>query len=575
MAFFFWKKEILNFKVVSYFLRIWIILTILDEEKRKLLKRKDEEDSFIDNLKCNKTILLNAPIFKIVYSKRFPNLLSVCGEDGNLAIIDVNEDYINSKNNNSSHNINVNSETEISPIFYSDIHNNAIYGLNWCDSDTKLITSGADAFSKITNFTQDKFGLCELELIGHTKRIKSNAQNIFNDNILATCGGDGIIFIWDKRSFNKRYCTNQCPNYKNNISHIHPIGGFRNVYKDFVLRKKYSQSIGILNWEVPNTFTDVDFYDSNLIVSTETNNDDLKFWELRNMLTNELEYFFNTEKKINKKELIKKLYAKNYLSSISPFSHLYIKYNTYKQKNRLSSKFISNQNSLFPSIFFFSTISNNIKDEKYPNVYKAEKNNINSNQSQTIIDDYLKKMKNNFETKMKIEKDLNLENTDISLSNFDYNNNIINDENNSEMEIYYREKIKESKKRQGIKGLTSLNINRNEGLILINSISGNQYIYDSLFLDEKEPLELKSNPSSLYVKSVLSNSGRYVLSGSKGPEMIIWDLNKKNKEEIFKRVEFINVHQRDVNAVDWGKNYNNFIASGCDAGLVAIWDINK
>ena len=503
--------------------------------------------------------------------------MSVCGEDGNISIIDVNANYINSRNNNRSRNNNVNSETEISPIFYSEIHNNAIYGLNWIDCDTKLLTSSADTLSKITNFSQDKFGLCELELIGHTKRIKSNAQNLFNDNILATCAGDGIIFIWDKRSFNKKYCSNKCPNYKNNINHIHPIGAFRNVYKDLVLRKKYPQNLGILNWEVPNTFTDVDFYDSNLIVSTETNNDDLKFWEMRNMLTSELDYFFNTEKKINKKELIKKLDAKNYLSSISPYSHLYIKYNNYKQKNRLSSKFNSNQNSLFPSIFFFSTISNNSSNKKVKelNRNKKEKSNINTNQSQTIIDDYLKKMKNNFETKMTIEKDLNHENTEISSTDYDYNASILDEENNSEMEIYYREKIKESKKKQGIKGLTSLNINRNEGLILINSISGSQYLYDSLFLDEKEPLELKSNSSSLYVKSVLSTSGRYVLSGAKGPEMVIWDLNKKNKEGIFKKIEFTNVHQRDVNAVDWGKNYNNFIASGCDAGLVAIWDINK
>ena len=524
----------------------------------------------MDNLKCNKTVLLNSPIFKMSYSKRYPNLLSVCGEDGKLSIIDVNSQYINQKFNHSSHN-NTNLEMEISPIYYSEIHDNAIYGLNWIDSDTKIFTSSADTLSKITNFTQDKFGLCELELIGHTKRIKSNAQNKFNNNILATCGGDGIIFIWDIRYDNKRFCSNKCPNYKNNKSHIHPIGAFRNVYKDLVLRKKNSQNIGILNWDVPNTFTDVDFYDSNLIVSTETNNDDLKFWELRNMLTNELEYFFNTEKKITKKELIKKLDAKNYLSSISPFSHLYIKYNTYRQRNRLSSKFNSNQNSLFPSIFFYSTLSNN-KEVPLKNTNK--KNTISHNQ--TIIDDYLKKMKNNFEMKMSIEKDLNHDNTDISSANYDYNyHSSYEEENNSEMENYYREKIKESKKKQGIKGITSLNINRNEGLILINSISGNQYLYDSLFLDEKEPLELKHNSSSLYVKSVLSTNGRYILSGTKGPEMIIWDLFKKNKEGYFKKVEFSNVHQRDVNAVDWGINYNNFIASGCDAGLVAIWDINK
>ena len=190
---------------------------------------------------------------------------------------------------------------------------------------------------------------------------------------------------------------------------------------------------------------------------------------------------------------------------------------------------------------------------------------------------------------MTIEKDLNHEN--ISNSNsFQINPNNISESSsisnnfstnstldgyNSEMETYYREKIKESRNKQGIKGLTSLNINRDEGLILINSISGNQYIYDYLFLDEKEPIELKLNSSSLFVKSVLSTSGRYVLSGTKGAELVIWDLNKKNNEGNFKEIHFTDVHKRDVNAVDWGRNINNFIASGCDGGLIAIWDTNE
>ena len=200
-------------------------------------------------------------------------------------------------------------------------------------------------------------------------------------------------------------------------------------------------------------------------------------------------------------------------------------------------------------------------------------------------------MKNNFETQMIIDKDLNHENISnsnnnsfqtnqssildsSSLSN-NYSTNSTLDGYNSEMETYYREKIKESRNKQGIKGLTSLNINRDKGLILINSISGYQYVYDYLFLDEKEPIELKLSSSSLFVKSVLSTSGRYVLSGSKGPELIIWDLYKKNNEGNTKKIHFTDVHKRDVNAVDWGRNINNFIASGCDGGLIAIWDVNN
>ena len=216
------------------------------------------------------------------------------------------------------------------------------------------------------------------------------------------------------------------------------------------------------------------------------------------------------------------------------------------------------------------------------------KNHLINNKNQTLLDEYLEKMKNNFETQMTIEKDLNHENisnnnsfqmnqnniSDTSSLSNNYSSNSTLDGYNSEMETYYREKIKESRNKQGIKGLTSLNINRDKGLILINSISGYQYVYDYLFLDEKEPIELKLNSSSLFVKSVLSTSGRYVLSGSKGPELIIWDLSKKNSEGNTKKINFTDVHKRDVNAVDWGRNINNFIASGCDGGLIAIWDVN-
>ena len=42
--------------------------------------------------------------------------------------------------------------------------------------------------------------------------------------------------------------------------------------------KKYSQNLGLLNLEVHNTFTEVEFYNNNLIIGTVTNNDDLKIF---------------------------------------------------------------------------------------------------------------------------------------------------------------------------------------------------------------------------------------------------------------------------------------------------------
>ena len=45
-----------------------------------------------------------------------------------------------------AHIYSVNTETEILPIFFSDIHGNTIYNLNWCEGNSKILKSSADTF---------------------------------------------------------------------------------------------------------------------------------------------------------------------------------------------------------------------------------------------------------------------------------------------------------------------------------------------------------------------------------------------------------------------------------------------
>ena len=97
-------------------------------------------------------------------------------------------------------------------------------------------------------------------------------------------------------------------------------------------------------------------------------------------------------------------------------------------------------------------------------MYIGPKNYLINNKNQTLLDEYLEKMKNNFETQMIIDKDLNHENISnsnnnsfqtnqssildsSSLSN-NYSTNSTLDGYNSEMETYYREKIKESRNKR-------------------------------------------------------------------------------------------------------------------------------
>jgi WD40 repeat protein len=59
----------------------------------------------------------------------------------------------------------------------------------------------------------------ELMLVGHSKSIKNVKQSFDDEMIIATCGRDGMIFIWDLRTNNKKFCSKSCESYL--IPHIH------------------------------------------------------------------------------------------------------------------------------------------------------------------------------------------------------------------------------------------------------------------------------------------------------------------------------------------------------------------
>ena len=224
-----------------------------------------------------------------------------------------------------------------------------------------------------------------------------------------------------------------------------------------------------------------------------------------------------------------------------------------KERHKMSSKYLSSNNMLFGGL---NLIMSNAAMNK-------------GKESNHTIDKYINKIKyfNNFD----YEKTKNVEKEMLINSSSQANQNVNENESKDyEEEMYYKTKINELKTKRSKKGITSLNINRKERKILINSISNTQYVYDSLYMDIKKPIELKGHESSYYVKSVLSPCGRYVLSGSNKACVHIWDLH--NKENV---IELKGYHTTSVNAVDWNRNDNNFIASGCDSGCIILWSVNN
>lgn len=164
----------------------------------------------------------------------------------------------------------------------------------------------------------------------------------------------------------------------------------------------------------------------------------------------------------------------------------------------------------------------------------------------------------------------NFNNNSNSSSNYCNNSNAFPfiSRNYEEEEHILKNKIKEIKDKKVVRGLTSININRESRKILVNSMSNTQYIYDSLYWDKYPPIELKGHKSSFCVKSVLSPNGDYVLSGSSDANIYIWNSSESAGEPI----KLTGFHSMEVGAVDWGRNNRNFISSACDNGFVLIWD---
>jgi hypothetical protein len=216
--------------------------------------------------------------------------------------------------------------------------------------------------------------------------------------------------------------------------------------------------------------------------------------------------------------------TKNYFSSINPYTAILTRYNEIQEKLKMSSKHNTSENLLFK-----------------PSEMKCNQNYLESYFKNNNINPSTNTM-NNIEsvfTGNNIQLDLlDLSNVpeDFSFSRskkknpFQADNSatVMLNKDLEEEQILY-EKIKEAKLRKNrIKGLTSLHHNREYGKILVNSMSNSQFVYDSIFYDKYQPLELKSHTSSFFVKSVLSPHADYVLSGSSDSIMYIWKIGKVN-----------------------------------------------
>lgn len=151
-------------------------------------------------------------------------MLGACEENGNFSLINTKRECKKNRSSIFNQFNNTLSNNEINPVTKLQIHNNTIFDFDWCSNDNKIITASGDMSSQIINLNDDRIGEIENILIGHTKSIKCVKQAFYNENIFTTCGRDGMIFVWDLRSANKRLCTKHCDCYESrNLPHLHVI----------------------------------------------------------------------------------------------------------------------------------------------------------------------------------------------------------------------------------------------------------------------------------------------------------------------------------------------------------------
>ena len=206
--------------------------------------------------------------------------------------------------------------------------------------------------------------------------------------------------------------------------------------------------------------------------------------------------------KLNKSK-IQKFEEKCFLMNINQYTSFELRYRELEEKLKLSSKHNSSNNNLFGKF-------NQANDEKL-SCTDEDLSEIKETNDFIQFDNQLK-------THSKSKKK-----NELSFDLLIYNRDIEEEKEARGL----KEKLKEIKQKKNIKGLTSININREQRKILVNSMSNSQYLYDALFFESAPPLEFKGHRSSFFVKSVLSPCGDFILSGSSDSNIYTWNIHNK------------------------------------------------
>lgn len=153
------------------------------------------------DVRCRSVIPVGCTPFAATFARNACNshLAAIADEEGNVTLLHAArvERHLQTQN------IAENCETQV--VARSRVHDNAIYDVEFASDDTWMITAAGDRTAKIFSVRDllDKgYGSQVqplLKLVGHSASVRCARPHIDDPHVVATCGRDGQILIWDLR----------------------------------------------------------------------------------------------------------------------------------------------------------------------------------------------------------------------------------------------------------------------------------------------------------------------------------------------------------------------------------------
>ncbi|CAI2361471.1 unnamed protein product [Moneuplotes crassus] len=266
-------------------------------EREQIEQWKEEEydrlvDSRIQNLRPAKRVFLGCNSYCVKFAKNNPKILAVGDEIGGIHFIDSTnckeikdqdhpysqEDYFKTyyqevqrayteEDPEGKHR-----PITILPTSSENIHENAIFDIEWFDNDRILGTVCGDFSSRIYDVAHQR--VCNI-LAGHNGSPRTIDSHHCTSDVFVTCGRDGEILLYDVRDQSSR----RVEGGEELIYPVHALSHYAlKLREEFGNRAKAKYS---KHENDKRAITSCKFYDSNTLLSTESSSDEIKFWDLR------------------------------------------------------------------------------------------------------------------------------------------------------------------------------------------------------------------------------------------------------------------------------------------------------